>query len=166
MPGPLQDTLVRPRTPEIEVVLDQVHSVIHSLMLLTKLEHTSGLDSWVVQTAASLSPEELHRNKLVIVGFYYSVSPQQIWSSFPAYLNYLAQRDAQELRDQLLQQYAQISRDCSVPLDGSTPAEVDWDHVLSNSDNYLAFLRKHFGEGILTRRWKSKPLGILMTRRL
>ena len=161
MPGPLQDTLVRPSTPVVEVVLDQVHSVIHSLMLLTKLDHTSGLDTWVVQTAGNLPPEVLYRNKLVIVGFYYSIEPQQVWTSFPAYLDYLAKRDARELRDQMLHKYAQISRDCSLPLEAQEPAAVDWEHVLSSSASYLVFLREHFGEGNFDEALETEAFGYL-----
>jgi DNA-binding transcriptional ArsR family regulator len=145
---PVQDFIVRPEPAPVTVALEPAHNAIHSLMLLTKANDVSGLGEWVTRTAQALTPRERRRHKLVIIGFYHAILPEQSWSSFPAYVDHLATRNPNTLRDQMLSTYAcippmtevdQCQRACY-----DEPIPVDWEAVLGNVDNYLDFLRARF----------------------
>lgn len=143
MPAPEQDFIVTPPTPPVEFSLEPARNAIHSLTLLVKEEHLSGLGEWVVRTAAALGPVERERHRLVMIGFYYVVHPERSWPSFPAYLDHLAAVPPQRLRDKLLNAYARIKpgKDCH---DFDETATVEWEAVLSSVDTFLAFLRDRF----------------------
>ncbi|MEJ2361864.1 MAG: hypothetical protein P8Z75_10615 [Gammaproteobacteria bacterium] len=38
---------------------------------MNKSDHLSGYAEWVTQTAVSLTPEQLHMNKLVVLGLHF-----------------------------------------------------------------------------------------------
>lgn len=148
MPGPIQETLVQPNLPAIEVSLDPVRSALQSLLLLAKVDELSGLDAWVVQTAAALSEDERREHNLVMIGFYHAIMPEQSWNSFPAFLDYLTACNPLEMRDQMFRVYEHICvpADCEGGSDRKQPAPADWGQILSGVDSYLAFLRERFGE--------------------
>src|SRR4051812_20245512 len=136
MPPTLDSDLVA-RTPlaSLSVALEPAQNVLNSLVLLTAVDRFSGLDEWVMRTAAQMSQAERHRNRLVCEGLYFAVQPERRWSSFPNYLDDLAARDAVELRDRLLQN---LSLACfSKTPAGSTPARlIDPATLLSSADAY------------------------------
>ncbi|HEX6383413.1 MAG TPA: winged helix-turn-helix domain-containing protein [Anaerolineae bacterium] len=117
---------------------------IHSLTLLVRDEHLSGLGEWVVRTAAALSPEERERHRLVMIGFYYVVNPARSWPSFPAYLDHLAAVPPDALRDKLLTAYTRFKPGKKWDDDSDEVEVVDWDAVLASVDTFLAFLRERF----------------------
>ena len=143
MPAPEQDLIVTSLTALVEFSLEPARNAIHSLTLLVKDEHLSGLGEWVVRTAAALSPEERERHRLVMIGFYYVVHPERSWPSFPAYLHYLAAVPPRRLLDKLLNAYARMrpGKDCSYF--DETDA-IEWEAVLASTDTFLAFLRERF----------------------
>jgi len=143
---PVQDFLVAPKSAPVTVALEPAQNAFHSLLLLLKGQHASGLGDWVTQTANALSPAERQRHELIIIGLHYAVLPDQSWPSFPAYLEYLASCNPDTLRDKMLATYARVpplAEGKHQPLDPE-PASVDWPAVLENVDTYLDFLRARF----------------------
>jgi DNA-binding transcriptional ArsR family regulator len=145
---PEQDFIVIPDEPSVTVALEPVQNAIHSLLLLTKAEHVSGFSDWVTQTVQALSPQEREQHYFVIIGFFHAIAPERTWSSFPAYLDYLATCEPDALRDRMLAAYAKIP-----PLaeqkdrkycDESRIVDFDFAAVLKDADSYLDFLRERF----------------------
>jgi DNA-binding transcriptional ArsR family regulator len=136
-----------PRTPSasLSVALEPAQNILNSLILLTAAEKFSGLDEWVTRTAAQMSPEERHRNALVVEGLYYAVQPDRSWPSFPAYLEHLASRDAVALRDRLLWNISIACIEKTPP--GAQPARLaDPETLLDSADAYIRFLQDNFFE--------------------
>jgi len=143
---PLQDFIEIPDAAPVTVALEPVQNAIHSLVLLTKAEHISGLSDWVTGTASALTPRERKRHKLVTIGFHFAIPPEQSWSSFPAYVDHLATRNPQALCDKMLATYAKIppltDRENQVWYD--EPHPTDPGAILKDVDSYLNFLRERF----------------------
>lgn len=145
---PIQDLISTAGTAPLSVALEPAHNAIHSLMLLTKVEETSGFGEWVVRTAATFSPDEKRKHKLVLIGFYYAIAPHQSWPSFPAYLEYLATHDPLALRDKMMDTYASFpltsagDENCSQEFGSATESAIR--SALSSTENYIAFLRARF----------------------
>ncbi len=144
MPAPLDEVFTLQANPPVSFRLEPALNAIHSLLLLAKTGHSAGVGDWVIHTALEMTPEERRLNDLVVVGFYYAVAPQQSWSSFPAYLDYLETASPLALRDQMLETYLTHSFCEPLPPAGSQRAELD--EALASLDGYLAFLRRRFGE--------------------
>ena len=144
MPAPAQDVLVPPATAPITVDLAPAHNAIHSLLLLLKVDHVSGLDEWITETAAYMSGEEAQRHRLVMEGFYFAIQPDGFWPSFPAYLEHLSSRPPVQLRDKVLDAYFRIHSGKHQDENGS-PSSSSKADVLASLDNYLAFLHECFG---------------------
>lgn len=140
MPTPAEPILASP-TETIAIRLAPAISAFHSLVLLAKADHYSGLGAWVTRTAAAMSVEERERHRLVMDAFFYAIVPERSWPSFPAYLDQLGAMPAVELRDRVLDRY------CDMPPrngGGETPlVPVD---ILRTRENYLAFLRQRFDD--------------------
>jgi DNA-binding transcriptional ArsR family regulator len=135
------------RTPaaSLSVALEPAQNILNSLMMLTAVEKLSGLDEWVTRTAAQMSPEERHRNALVVEGLHHAVQPDRRWPSFSAYLDDLATRDAVALRDRLLRNISIACITKAPP--GAPPATpVDPETLLSSADAYIRFLQDNFFE--------------------
>ena len=147
---PDRDFIVAPSTPSVTVSIEPVYNALHSLLMLVKPHHAPGhapeQSEWVARAASALTPDERHRNKLVMIGLHFATMPTQSWSSFPAYLDHLAASDPQALRDKMLDVYARIPLisddrpgtwyDQAVPYD----PEV----LLEDIDSYMDFLRARF----------------------
>ncbi len=150
---PVQDTIVTSHVTPVTVALEPAHNALHSLLLLIKVEHLSGLGEWVIHTAEALPPAIAHRHNLVINGLHYAVAPQRSWPSFPAYVDNLATMHPVALRDKMLATYAR-----AVPLAKrqeqghqlyAQPQPFDLDAVLKDADSYLVFLRERFEERVI-----------------
>ena len=139
MPAPTTDIVRKPAQAAISVALEPVHHLINSLVLLNKSEHLSGYGEWVTQTAVSLTPQQLHTNKLVMLGLHYAVVPFRSWSSFDAYLDNLAAHHPTTLRDRILDAYEKMP--CI-----EEAAVTDRTQILSSVDAYLNYLYGRFPE--------------------
>jgi DNA-binding transcriptional ArsR family regulator len=141
-----QDFIEMPDAAPITVALEPAHSALNSLLLLAKAENISGLGDWVTHTASALTPSERREHKLVIIGFHYAVLPEQSWFSFPAYMDHLATRTPQALRDKMLAAYARIPPlpDCEKQVWYDEPAPIDLEAILKDVDSYLDFLQTRF----------------------
>jgi len=135
------------RTPvktTFSVALEPVRNVLMSQMLVLKADMYSGLNEWVTRTAATLTPEGKRVGKLVLAGMYYAVRPTRSWSSFPAYLDYLAAEDPLVLRDRVLAAY---DRHCDLDVsEEGMGALSNPDKVLASLDAFLAYLRTGYPE--------------------
>ncbi len=87
----------------VRVTLEPVYNVLNSFSLLTATEHLQGLNMWVVQTAAMLTPESSHTNRLVFEGLRDALAPVQDELDFPTYLINLTAQDPNLVRDRLLE---------------------------------------------------------------
>ena len=130
------DYLLAPSKANISVALEPVPNTLNSFYILTLIEELSGLGEWVTRTAAALPPERLHINRLVFIGMYFVLQPEQRWPSFPAYLDHLAALPAEALPERLIKNYL-----AHTEVAGPAPTMAE---VLASADAYLAFLRQRF----------------------
>lgn len=144
MPTPIQDFISSIEPAEIQIGLEPAFNVLHSMLLLTKVDQVSGFNEWVGQTATAMTAEEKERNRLVIIGFFFAILPDRSFSSFPAFLNYLAQAEPGQLRDKMLDIYFKMPCQATEAIPDPTP--VDRAAVLADAESYLAFLRSRFSE--------------------
>jgi DNA-binding transcriptional ArsR family regulator len=135
--APLEaDYILVPSKASVSVALEPVPNILHSFYMFTTVEEFSGVGEWVVRTAATLPPERLHINRLVFIGMYFALQPEQRWPSFPAYLDDLAALPAEALRERLIENYLAHTK---VAVPARPTAEL-----LASADAYLAFLRERF----------------------
>src|SRR5512134_677160 len=101
-------------TPEtLSVELEPALNAFGSTLLVAKDDNEPGINDWVRRTQRHMTPEELGRHKLVMIGLFYAVMPRQRGLSFPAYLAHLESQAPSVFRENLLQSYAGIfPRDC------------------------------------------------------
>lgn len=137
MPAPTTDIVRKPKQAAITVALEPAHHLLNSLMLLIQSEHLSGYGEWVTNTAVSLTPQQLHTNKLVLLGLHYAIVPFRSWSSFEAYLDNLAAHNPLTLRDRVLDAYESLPCKREVPV-------TDRAQILSSADAYLDYLYGRF----------------------
>lgn len=146
---PVQNSIVIPSATSISIATEPALNAFHSLVLLSKSEHVSGLGEWVARTVAALTPVELKTHKLVLLGLHYAAVPDRSWPSFPAYLQHLESSDPVTLRDKMLATYARIPPLSAGPEQAwyDVPVSFDQAAVLQNADSYLDFLRARFTLG-------------------
>ncbi len=143
MPAP-EASLVSPSTElSISFGPEPAFNALHSLMLLTKVDHLSGLDEWVTRTAVALPPDRRYMNQVVLIGVHYAVVPTRSWSSFPLYLDDLSRQNPIVLRDRVFNAYFSIGRNKSGSTDGLMKPEVA--EMLADQSLYFSFLRERFG---------------------
>lgn len=138
MPAPLRDLMEIDQLPAIRVALLPVNGALHSLSLIGKDSHVSGLASWISETAAAMSEEELEANRLVMIGMHYAIVPDEEWSSFPVYIDHLSRTPGNALRDRMLNRY------CEEPLQAGVEHLISREEAVESPENYLAFLRQRF----------------------
>ncbi|NJN19383.1 MAG: winged helix-turn-helix transcriptional regulator [Oscillochloris sp.] len=142
MPIAETDLLMAPGNP-YQVALEPAHNNLYSLLLLTQAEQLLGLDPWITQTRERLSPEEQHRNRLVIEGLYHTVFPARSYPSFPSYLTDLAAADPFVLRDRLV--HETLRGACEIhPALSEVPSVQD---MLADQAVYLDFLARYWPVG-------------------
>ena len=123
--------------------LEPAFNALHSLVLLTKVDHLSGLDEWVTRTALDLSPDRGHINQVVLIGVHYAVVPTRSWSSFPLYLDDLDRQDPVALRDRVFAAYFRIGREKGESTAGLMMPTIP--ELLADQPLYFSFLRERFG---------------------
>lgn len=139
MPAPAQNILVRPPTSLINVSIEPVNNILHSLILLTKAESVSGLATWVTDSAEAMSAAERSSHLLVMIGLHYTLFPDRNWYSFPAYLDHLEKMDPVALRDRMINAY--LGMPCMIEVE---PLADDGD-LLRSEQAYIDFLTSRFG---------------------
>jgi DNA-binding transcriptional ArsR family regulator len=139
MPSP--NAIVLPEVSTVEIRLDPVQTIINSMLLMVRNEELSGLNPWIYETAASLTPEQWFIHKLVLIGFHYAIIPTRFWKDFPAYLRQLERSDPISLRDQVLDFY--LNYEC---WDGPERFEATRESLLEEEGDFLKYLISKFGE--------------------
>jgi DNA-binding transcriptional ArsR family regulator len=155
MPSP--DAIVLPEVTTVEVRLDPVQTIINSMVLLVRSEELSGLNPWIYETAAALSPEQKAEHNLVIIGFHYAVVPARFWKDFPTFLNYLEQSDPISLRDQMLDFYLDFEY-CDA---AEEKIDATKESLLEDVDFFLDYLRSKFGAELIIPKIETKAFGLL-----
>lgn len=143
MPAPEASLISTVPDSNISFGLEPAFNVLHSLMLITKVEQLSGLDEWVTRTALALPPDRRYMNQVVLIGVHYAVTPTHSWSSFPLYLDDLARQNPVALRDRVFDAYFRIGKEKSGSTEGLMKPEVP--ELLADQALYFAFLRERFG---------------------
>src|SRR5262245_46234599 len=121
-PATESDLLPRTQPIAITVAAEPAVNILHSMLLLNLGEALSGLNEWVGRTAAQLTPEQLHRNQLVLDGLHHALLPERRWPSFSAYLDDLARSEPHVLRDRLIWHMTHVSKPALAP--GSAPPQL------------------------------------------
>jgi DNA-binding transcriptional ArsR family regulator len=116
------------------------------MMLVAKEDEMPGYGAWVAQTRVKLTAEELFRHRLVIIGFFHAILPENDFASFSDYLEDMEKSDPVALRDKMLNIYAQICINCAEEVRTSKP---DWEKVLSSPKAYVQFLVERFGPDLV-----------------
>ena len=137
MPAPNTDIVRKPVQATITVALEPVHHLLNSLLLLDKAGELSGYAAWVTDVAKALTPDEIERNRLVMLGLHYAVVPRRRWESFPAYLDYMATCEPVTLVEQMLDAYERMASKGGGEVTGRSQA-------LNSEQAYLDFLYGRF----------------------
>ena len=153
MPGPLQNMIETAPTRTISVGLEPALTAVYNLVLLWKSSKGEGFSSWVYQTAAELTSEQKRINDIVVNGLHFAIIPEEHFSSFPAYVDFLAVQEPVYFQNKLLNAYSGLplkntgnDTECSGPptiFDGGAPI-YDVDAILSSFDTFVAFLLDRF----------------------
>lgn len=142
MPAPARNLIAPTHLLPIEFSLEPVRNNLHSLLLLAKEQDPagslSGFGEWVGRTRATMTPEEQHRHRLVMIGFHYAVQPRRSWPSLPAYLDHLAALPPAELPNRLMRAYQNLPW-----LDDRVP-RPELAEVLASPEAFLVFLGQRF----------------------
>jgi len=148
---PVEESVVLPGAEPLSVALEPVHNALNSLLLVTKATNVSGLGEWVTDTAVALTPVARRRHALVMLGLFPAVVPDRGWSSFPAYLDNLAIRAPEALRDRMLAHYARrpVLAESSGGEEDVGPGPQDLEAVLQSEEAYLSFLRARYPAQVL-----------------
>lgn len=128
----------------IDIRLEPVHSVIHSLMLLRKVDHFSGLGNWIYQTAAAMTAEEKENHALIVEGLFYVINPEQSWPNFPAYLDHLTSVPPETLVTKMLDAYLRKQPCVDPPPAKDVDLLTTHEEILQDVNSYLRFLRQRF----------------------
>ena len=144
--APFSATIEQPTREQVLIALDPVRNAIASMVLIARDEEMPGTHPWVTQTHEKLSSEELFRHKLVILGFFHAIQPENDWPNFNEYLNNLKDSDPVTLRDTMLNEYEKICINCDA---AGQETPVNWKQVLASSDAYVNFLMERFGEKLV-----------------
>lgn len=146
MPTDDQDLIAIAQPVSITFALEPARNILNSLCLLNKAQELSGLDAWVMQTTAALTPDQLRTNHLVCEGLHFAIQPgNRSWPSFPAYVDGLAAQHPFVLRDRLFEAYASITRKMARK-EGRPEPQYSQEELLADLDTFLAYLRTGFSD--------------------
>jgi DNA-binding transcriptional ArsR family regulator len=143
---PLPAAIEQPVREANRVSLEPVRNAIASMMLVAKDHEMPGTGAWVAQMRENLTADELFRHKLVIIGFFHTILPEDDFASFPDFLDALEKSDPVALRDKMLKTYTEICIGCTEEVRTALP---DWKKVLSSPEAYVSFLVDHFGPDLV-----------------
>lgn len=95
-----------PQAVTTRVAVEPVYNGLLSLALLTADPATVKVEPWITQTAARLTPQQQHDNRLIFEGLGHALLPDAAYADFSAYLAALEGQAPTTLRDRLLQRLA------------------------------------------------------------
>ena len=99
-------TPIQPASVTTSITVEPVYNALLSLALLTADPATVKVEPWITQTAAQLTPQQRHDNRLVFEGLGQALLLAATCADFPAYLTTLEAEAPTVLRDRLWQQFA------------------------------------------------------------
>ena len=114
---------------EVQVALEPVYNTLMSMSLLHIANRVADLDPWLVQTAADMTTEQLHTNRLVFEGLGEALVMEDRPPSFDEYLTTLAEYSPSTLRDQVLTRlmHQEITTQTAEPAPDATQLLADAD---------------------------------------
>ena len=168
MPGPIAEFAPPALTQTLSFSIEPALNAFNSLALLNKADYLYGLDEWVARTLAAMSPDELHRHRLVFWGLYYAVEPRRSYPTFSAYLADLERQTPETLRQRLFDAYARFPVLRTVREDAShVPAPTDLPSLLADGVTYLKYLGERFKRDFYddaieleSHQWLNRPAGL------
>ena len=143
---PISATIEQPTREKYRIALEPAQNALASMVLVTKKEEMPGIGPWVAQTRAVMTPEEIDRHKLTIIGFYFAILPEMGFTSFPDYLTALENTDPRDLVNKLLDAYLEINLHKNPE---KNKEDVHWEQVLSSAEEYVKFLSEGFEDGLV-----------------
>lgn len=159
MPIPLTTIARAPDTSRFKVVSDPVAMFFQTLTAIAKEEDLSGYDTWVKEIAAQLTPEQTHRNELVVFGLHYAVLPDRPWASFPEYIAHLDNADPAALRENIFVSYEKIA---IAQQEDDNPIPMDWNQLMQDRQAYLNFLQTYFTKQIINIDLESEAFDLMV----
>ena len=138
MPISTADFISTQSKTAVQFKLEQTYILFNSLMMLNKAEENLGYNSWLAETAVSMTAEQRHTNLVITEGLHYAISPHQSWPSFTAYVDHLAAVDPITLRDRLFDGYNSLT--CKT-IDAPP---FDFDRVMATADTFIEYLAGRF----------------------
>lgn len=142
--APFALNLEKTKTENSVVMIESALNAFGSMLLVSADEDKPGIHEWVTKIRSQMSSEERFRHKLVIIGLYYAILPQEPGASFEAYLDSLESTPPSEFRERLLKAYSRHYLTETSSENQSKP--VDWEEILTSAKNYVEFLKERFGE--------------------
>jgi hypothetical protein len=100
MPAPEASFVSATTESNVSFGVEPAFNALHSLMLLTKVDHLSGLDEWVTRTAVALPPDRRYMNQVVLIGVHYPWYPRPAGRVFA--LSGSGPAKSRHLRDRVL----------------------------------------------------------------
>jgi DNA-binding transcriptional ArsR family regulator len=129
-----RDFILAPATVTVSFRLDPVLCALDELMLMFSDARLSGVSAWVEETRAAMTPEQRHRNALVIEGASNVLLPERDWASFAAYVDDLAARDPEALRDEAIEMLCDADKQAAHGMQA-----LARDTLLTDLDAFLAY---------------------------
>ena len=131
-----RETILAPGIVAVDVQLQPVLNMLNSHELLGMASVRSGLDSWVYQTSARLSPEQHRMVKMLYYGIpgITTIERAQDWTHFEEFLNVYEEMDAATII------LADALRWCEHKAGQSADGGPSLDDLIANPDRYAASL--------------------------
>lgn len=99
-------TQLQPAPVTTSVAVEPVYNALFSLVLLTVDPATVKVEPWITETAARLTPQQRHDNRLVFAGLGPALLLDPMPATFPDYLTALDAQSPTVLRDRFLERLA------------------------------------------------------------
>lgn len=133
--------ILAPALVSIQFALDPVENVLQSLRMINDTERLSGLHDWVTRTAAALSPERMHKHRLVFTTIepHMCIPKGQTFAHFPAFVDFLERQKGGYLIEQINRKFDMMCRYYPHMLpEGYT--SVNMRELLTDRARYLDFM--------------------------
>jgi DNA-binding transcriptional ArsR family regulator len=98
----MSNILLAPGIVKVKFALAPVYNNLASLYMLDFADAYPEVGEWLRQTATGLSPERIRTNWLLLEILYSAFEPDEDLSSFPAYLDHLAEAEPMQMRNRFL----------------------------------------------------------------
>jgi DNA-binding transcriptional ArsR family regulator len=130
-----RDTILAPGLVTVEAQMQPALIVLDSYFLLAMAEARSGLDAWVYETTARLTPDQRHMTRLLYFGLngIMTLERTRAWESFEQFLDAYAAADPADLMQR------DVAIWCTHKKKAHGGALPDMKTLISDPEVYLAF---------------------------